>query len=78
MTTPRRWRCSWVRRWASLPRELAAALAEELGRQPGVKSVEIAGPGFLNIRLDAAAAGVLARDIVLAGEAYGHSDTLTG
>ncbi|XVU24520.1 arginine--tRNA ligase [Actinoplanes sp. CA-054009] len=60
------------------PRELAAALAEELSSQPGVKSVEIAGPGFLNIRLDAAAAGVLARDIVLAGAEYGHSGTLTG
>jgi arginyl-tRNA synthetase len=60
------------------PRELAAALAEELGRQPGIKSVEIAGPGFLNVRLEAAAAGVLARDIVLAGSAYGHTDGLTG
>jgi arginyl-tRNA synthetase len=60
------------------PRELAAALAEELSRQPGVKSVEVAGPGFLNIRLDAAAAGVLARDIVLAGADYGHSGTLGG
>ncbi|HET6484195.1 MAG TPA: arginine--tRNA ligase [Actinoplanes sp.] len=60
------------------PRELASALAEELGRQPGIKSVEIAGPGFLNIRLDAAAAGVLARDIVRAGSAYGHTDSLTG
>jgi arginyl-tRNA synthetase len=60
------------------PRELAAALAEELGRQPGVKSVEIAGPGFLNVRLDAAAAGVLARDIVLAGAGYGHTETLAG
>ena len=60
------------------PRELAAALADALGQQPGIKSVEIAGPGFLNIRLDAAAAGVLARDIVLAGAEYGHSDTLSG
>ncbi|MCY1140520.1 arginine--tRNA ligase [Actinoplanes sp. Pm04-4] len=60
------------------PRELAAALAEELGARPGIKSVEIAGPGFLNIRLDAAAAGVLARDIVLAGPDYGHTDTLAG
>jgi arginyl-tRNA synthetase len=59
------------------PRELAAGLAEELGRQPGIKSVEIAGPGFLNIRLDAAATGVLARDIVLAGAGYGHTTTLT-
>jgi arginyl-tRNA synthetase len=60
------------------PRELAAGLADELSRQPGIKSVEIAGPGFLNIRLDAAAAGVLARDIVLAGPDYGHTGTLTG
>jgi arginyl-tRNA synthetase len=60
------------------PRELAGELAEVLDRQPGIKSVEIAGPGFLNVRLDAAAAGVLARDIVLAGTAYGHTDSLTG
>jgi arginyl-tRNA synthetase len=60
------------------PRELAGALADELGRQPGIKSVEIAGPGFLNVRLEAAAAGVLARDIVLAGPAYGHTDGLSG
>ncbi|WBB79452.1 arginine--tRNA ligase [Micromonospora sp. WMMD882] len=60
------------------PRELAAALAEQLGRAPGIKSVEIAGPGFLNIRLDAASAGALARSIVEAGPAYGHSDRLAG
>ena len=60
------------------PRELAAALAGELGRRGGIKSVEIAGPGFLNIRLDAAAAGALARYIVLAGAAYGSSDRLAG
>ncbi|GAB3944786.1 hypothetical protein GCM10027614_35490 [Micromonospora vulcania] len=28
------------------PRELAEALADQLGRASGVKSVEIAGPGF--------------------------------
>ncbi|MGW5670429.1 arginine--tRNA ligase [Micromonospora sp. NPDC003776] len=60
------------------PRELAAALAEQLGKAPGVKSVEIAGPGFLNIRLDAAAAGQLAKVIVEAGPAYGRSDALAG
>ncbi|MEH0938832.1 arginine--tRNA ligase [Micromonospora psammae] len=60
------------------PRELAAALAEQLGRAAGVKSVEIAGPGFLNIRLDAAAAGQLARVIVEAGPEYGRSDRLAG
>ncbi|GAA0802013.1 arginine--tRNA ligase [Spirilliplanes yamanashiensis] len=60
------------------PRELATALAEELGRAPGVKSVEIAGPGFLNIRLDAAAAGSLARLVVQAGREYGRSEQLAG
>ncbi|AGL20603.1 arginine--tRNA ligase [Actinoplanes sp. N902-109] len=60
------------------PRELAGALAEELSSRPGIKSVEIAGPGFLNIRLDAAAAGVLAREVVLAGQDYGHTDRLAG
>ncbi|GLY99661.1 arginine--tRNA ligase [Actinoplanes sp. NBRC 103695] len=59
-------------------RELAEALAAELGAQPGIKSVEIAGPGFLNVRLDAAAAGQLARDIVLAGAEYGHTARLAG
>ncbi|MGC5021634.1 arginine--tRNA ligase [Micromonospora sp. DT47] len=60
------------------PRELATALAEQLGRARGIKSVEIAGPGFLNIRLDAAAAGQLARVIVEAGPEYGRSDRLAG
>ncbi|MEV6516559.1 arginine--tRNA ligase [Micromonospora chalcea] len=60
------------------PRELATALADELARAPGIKSVEIAGPGFLNVRLDAAAAGQLAKVIVEAGPAYGSSDTLAG
>jgi arginyl-tRNA synthetase len=60
------------------PRELAAALAEHLTRIPGVKSVEVAGPGFLNVRLDAAAAGALARVVVQAGRRYGHSRALAG
>ncbi|MFB9179095.1 arginine--tRNA ligase [Dactylosporangium sucinum] len=58
------------------PRELAAAVAKNLQETPGIDSVEIAGPGFLNIRLSAAAAGALARLVVQAGAAYGHSETL--
>ena len=46
------------------PREAAALLAEKIGAIPGVASVDIAGPGFLNITLDAAAAGELAATIV--------------
>jgi arginyl-tRNA synthetase len=60
------------------PRELATALAERLAQAPGIKAVEIAGPGFLNIRLDAAAAGELARVVVETGRGYGRSDTLHG
>ncbi len=60
------------------PRELATALAERLGSVPGIKSVEVAGPGFLNLRLEAAAAGELARVVVQAGDRYGHNDALAG
>ena len=59
-------------------RELAAALAGELGRASGVKSVEVAGPGFLNVRLEAAAAGQLARTVVEQGREYGRSRLLDG
>lgn len=60
------------------PREFASILAGRLGQVPGIGSVEIAGPGFLNITLDAAAAGELARSIVEAGKAYGHNEAMAG
>ncbi len=41
-------------------------------------SVEVAGPGFINIRLDAAAAGALAKTIVEAGAAFGTNDSQRG
>jgi arginyl-tRNA synthetase len=60
------------------PREVAAVLAARLAEVPGIKSVDVAGPGFLNIVLDAAAAGELARSIVEAGLAYGRTDAGAG
>jgi arginyl-tRNA synthetase len=60
------------------PREVAAKLAERLERLPGVKAADVAGPGFLNITVDAASAGELARAIVAAGAAYGHNDAAAG
>jgi arginyl-tRNA synthetase len=60
------------------PRAVAEALAGRLAERVGVKSVEIAGPGFLNITLDAAAQGELARTIVGEGSSYGTSDVLAG
>ncbi|HYA51454.1 MAG TPA: arginine--tRNA ligase, partial [Streptosporangiaceae bacterium] len=58
------------------PRQVAEILAARLDKVPGVKSVDVAGPGFLNVVLDAAAAGELARTIVEAGERYGSTETL--
>lgn len=60
------------------PREVAGVLAARLAEVAGVKSVDVAGPGFLNIVLDAAAAGELARTIVQAGAEYGRSDAGAG
>ncbi|MFL6100118.1 MAG: arginine--tRNA ligase [Actinomycetales bacterium] len=60
------------------PREVAEVLAARLADVAGVKSVSVAGPGFLNIVLEAAAAGELARAIVTEGAAYGHSQNLVG
>lgn len=60
------------------PRALAERLAVSLRAVPGVRTVDIAGPGFLNIRLDAGAAGELARDILAAGASYGTTNTLAG
>ncbi|GMA26889.1 hypothetical protein GCM10025874_01420 [Arenivirga flava] len=49
------------------PRELAAEIVEGVRAIDGVSAVDIAGPGFINITLDAAAAGALAKAIVEAG-----------
>ncbi|MGO4104650.1 arginine--tRNA ligase [Leifsonia sp. YAF41] len=62
----------------SNPREVAAELAAGLEALDGVASVEIAGPGFINIRLEAAAAGALAKTIVDAGSAYGTGHMYDG
>ncbi|MEU2711446.1 arginine--tRNA ligase [Streptomyces sp. NPDC007205] len=64
---------------AGLPaRAVAEVLAPLVSAAPGVAKAEVAGPGFLNITLETAAIGALARDIVLAGDAYGRSDRLVG
>jgi arginyl-tRNA synthetase len=57
------------------PRELAQALADSLGRQTAVqrwvRSLEIAGPGFVNLRLADAAKQSAVAEILAAGEAFG-------
>ena len=58
------------------PRELAAALVEALGRQPAVRrwvdALEIAGPGFINLRLAAAARQTVVGEILQAGASFGQ------
>ena len=60
------------------PREVAQLIAERLLTVEGITEAEVAGPGFINIRLGAEAQGILARQIVDAGAAYGGSDLLSG
>ncbi|MEI6623581.1 MAG: arginine--tRNA ligase, partial [Actinomycetes bacterium] len=60
------------------PRDVATVIASGLTGIDGVVKVEVAGPGFLNITLAAAAAGVLAQQVVAAADEYGRGDTLAG
>lgn len=60
------------------PREFAELVSQELAKEPGISAVDIAGPGFINISVDAAAAGELAKNIVEAGAEYGKNQTLAG
>jgi arginyl-tRNA synthetase len=60
------------------PRELAGWLADALAAVDGIASAEVAGPGFVNLRIAASAQGVMINDAVDAGQTYGHSDALRG
>jgi arginyl-tRNA synthetase len=60
------------------PRAVAELVAVRLREVGGIAEVDIAGPGFLNITLDAATLGELARSVVTAGETYGRIDRYAG
>jgi arginyl-tRNA synthetase len=60
------------------PRQVAELVAARLRELPGIAKIDIAGPGFLNVTLDAATQGELARTIVTAGAQYGHGDAFAG
>ena len=68
----------WGAKLSANPREFANLLSAELAKEPGVEKVDVAGPGFINITLSAAAAGELAKQIVLAGEKFGTGSDLQG
>jgi arginyl-tRNA synthetase len=58
------------------PRELAAALVAALEAQPAVQrwvaALEIAGPGFINLRLKAAARQAVVAEVLAAGDQFGR------
>jgi arginyl-tRNA synthetase len=56
------------------PRDIAATLAEKLGEDGRIASAEVAGPGFLNLRLSAETWRGLVRAALSEGAAYGRSD----
>lgn len=56
------------------PRDLAERFAARLGELPGVESVEIAGPGFINLRLAESVWHDCLAAALRAGPAYGESD----
>jgi arginyl-tRNA synthetase len=60
------------------PRAFAEILATELKLEAAIEKVDVAGPGFINITLSAAAAGELAKAIVAAGDNYGRGSDLAG
>ncbi|CAG7616105.1 arginine--tRNA ligase [Leucobacter soli] len=68
----------FAKRIGANPRELAQEIAAAVAAVDGVAAAEVAGPGFINITLDAASAGETARRVVELGEAYGRSDMLAG
>ena len=60
------------------PRDFAEALAAAVSADDGVASAEVAGPGFLNFRLAAAAQGDIVRQVLDAGAEFGRGNALAG
>ena len=60
------------------PREIAELLKRDLEALAEVASVEIAGPGFINITLERASQGEVVRQIREQGENFGRGKSLLG
>lgn len=65
-------------RFGQNPRALAEKIATELANTEGISKVDIAGPGFINITVSAAAAGAIAKQIVEQGASFGVGAALAG
>lgn len=60
------------------PRELATWLVDTLAADDAIDEASVAGPGFINIRLAAAAQGEIVAKILAAGDDFGGSDLYAG
>ncbi|WP_418969590.1 arginine--tRNA ligase [Alloscardovia omnicolens] len=60
------------------PRDFAALFAAELEKADGIKSVDIAGPGFINIVLDSASAAAIVDTVLQEKTAFGTNNHLSG
>jgi arginyl-tRNA synthetase len=60
------------------PRDLAGWLADALSARDEIDSAEVAGPGFLNLRLAPDAQGMIVREVLAIGPRYGHGSELAG
>lgn len=54
------------------PRELADEISAKIAEDPSVETVEVAGPGFINITLSKGWVGDLIRRVISAGADYGR------
>jgi arginyl-tRNA synthetase len=66
----------WAKPLGQPPRQLAERLRADLQARPAfaqwVDSMDIAGPGFINLRLKPAAHQNIVREVLQAGAAFGH------
>lgn len=60
------------------PREVAALIKARLEAAPEIAAVEIAGPGFLNLKLHPAPFHAVLAEVVTAGAGYGRAPAATG
>ena len=60
------------------PRDLAELFASALQQADGIQSVEVAGPGFINITLDSASAAAVVDTVLQEGNDYGRNSHLGG
>jgi arginyl-tRNA synthetase len=60
------------------PRDLAIAIGEKLRESGAVLAADVAGPGFLNVRIATAAYQDIAGEVLAAGASYGRAPAGTG